>query len=214
MWKQLIKRVGITSFVLCFGIQVMLAQQSTLGEGFFTPNTKDVAVLYLYDTPNSKAGSQERAIDSITFTKRHGNYVDGIGYAPKGFEPFNEKLDYGIFIMRVKRLGVDYTEIVINESTGTTAYVHTYSGNFMSWGQFMLNCHSVEFIDKNQKVYDHPMVKSAGRIITPAYFKPRYVMGDWMEVEILADDYNTVKGKCWIRWKKDGKLLINYNLFA
>ncbi len=206
--------IGILSFLVYFGVQTMFAQESQLGEGFFSPKTDELETLYLYDVPNSRVGSQEQPTDSITFIKRHATHVDGIGYAPEGFAPFAEKLDYGVFILKVKRLGRDYHEIVINEDTGETAYVSQWQGDFMTWSEFFLNCHSVEFIDINQKVFDHPMIKSAGRIVDPANFRPRYIMGDWMEVEILASDYSTVKGKGWIRWKKDGKLLINYNLFS
>lgn len=213
MRVQQIEFTCVVSLVFFFGIQTIIAQQDELGEGFFTPNTAQFEILPLYDIPNSRAGSQERPTDSITFVMRNG-HAEGIAYAPKNFNPYHEKLDYGVFILTVKRLGRDFTEIVIDETTGTTAYVHTYSGNFMTWGEFLLNCHSVEFIDKNQKIFDHPMVKSAGRLVNPANFRPRYIMGDWMEVEILASNYTTVKGKGWIRWKKDGKLLINYNLFS
>lgn len=204
----------IVSIILYFSWCVPVVAQNELGEGFFSPKTEEVETLYLYDIPNSRAGSQERPIDSITFVKRYANHVDGIGYAPEGFAPFHEKLDYGVFAIRVKRMGRDYHEIIINEETGKTAYVSVWQGNFMTWGEFFLNCHSVEFIDKNQKVFDNPMIKSAGRVVSPTNFRVRYIMGDWMEVEILADDYDTVKGKGWIRWKKDGKLLITYNLFA
>jgi len=208
---RMLTKVLILSFFLGSNV---LAQENQLGEGFFSPRTDALETLYLYNIPNSRAGRQEKPIDSITFIKQYESHIDAIGYAPKGFAPFNEKLDYGVFILKVKRLGIDFTEIVINENTGKTAYVHTSNGTFMTWGQFLLNCHSVEFLNKNQKVFDHPLVKSAGRIVDPANFRSRYIMGDWMEVEILADDYNTVKGKGWIRWKKNGKLLINYNLFA
>lgn len=185
-----------------------------LGEGFFSPNTQMGNTLYLYEIPNSRPGTQAQPIDSIIFTKRYANHVDGLGHYPKGFKPFIEKLDYGLFLLKVKRLGRDFHEIIINEKTGKTAYVNAWQGNFLTWSQFFLNCHSVEFIDKNQKVYDNPLIKTAGRVASPANFRARYVMGDWMEVEILAEDYSTVTGKGWIRWKKDGKLLITYNLFA
>jgi hypothetical protein len=203
----------IVFLVFFFGNKLSFAQKNELGEGFFSPKTDEIETLYLYDIPNSRAGSQERIIDSITFHKRD-NWAHGISHAPKDFNPYHEKLDYGVFILKVKRLGRDYTEIIINEKTGETAYVNSQQGNFMTWGQFFLNCNSVEFIDKNQKVFDNPMIKSAGRVVNPANFRARYIMGDWMEVEILADDYDTVKGKGWIQWKKDGKLLITYNLFS
>lgn len=205
------------SLLLAFlmgSVSILVAQNSDLGEGFYVPKTDEVETLYLYDIPNSRAGGRERPVDSVTFVKRYANHVDGIGYSPEGFSPFVEKLDYGLFIMKVKKLGVDYHEIVMNETTGKTAYVSAWQGTLMTWGQFLLNCHSVEFIDKNQKVFDHPMIKSAGRSVAPPYFKPRYIKGDWMEVELLDNNYNKGNGKAWIRWKKEGKLLIIYNLFS
>lgn len=205
---------GFLIWILFLGIQTVTAQQNELGEGFFIPNTNEVETLYLYDIPNSRAGSQERPIDSITFVKRFGTHVDGVDYTPSEFAPFTEKLDYGVFLLSVKKLGIDYHEIVIDETSGKTAYVSAWQGKFITWGAFFLSCHSVEFIDTNQKVFDNPMIKSAGRVVAPPYFRPRYIKGDWMEVEILEGDYNTTKGKGWIRWKKDGKLLIVHNLFA
>ncbi|MCH2490815.1 MAG: hypothetical protein MK211_11755 [Flavobacteriales bacterium] len=189
-------------------------QHTELGEGFFSPNTNLIETLYLYETPNRNAERMEPPIDSITFVKRYASHIDGVGHTPQEFDPFVEKLDYGIFLLRVRRLGRDYTEIYINEESKKTVYVASNQGSFMTWGQFLLNCHSVEFIDNAQKVFDNPMIKSAGRVVSPAYFRPRYVMGNWMEVEILDDDYNKVTGRGWIRWRKDGKLLVLFNLFA
>lgn len=211
--KYLLSIQGLWLLAITLPFSFMVKGQD-LAEGFFSPNTQMDNTLYLYDIPNSRAGGQAQPIDSITFTKRYTNHVDGIGYAPKGFKPFIEKLDYGTFLLKVKRLGRDYHEIVINEVTGKTAYVSAWQGSFLTWSQFFLNCHSVEFKDKSQKVYDNPLIKTVGRVARPANFRARYVMGDWMEVEILAEDYSTVTGKGWIRWKKDGNLLINYNLFA
>ena len=140
-----------TFFIVFFVPLITAEAQSELGEGFFSPNTTEAETLYLFDIPNSRAGSQERPTDSITFIKRYANHVDGIGYAPQNFAPFHEKLDYGVFIIRVKRLGRDQHEIVINEETGKTAYVRAWQGNFMTWGEFFLICHSVEFIDKTKR---------------------------------------------------------------
>ncbi len=125
----------IVFLIFFFGNKLGFAQDNELGEGFFSPKTDEIEALYLYDIPNSRAGSQEKPIDSITFHKRD-NWAYGISHAPKEFNPFNEKLDYGLFIIRVKKLGVDYSEIIINEETGKTAYVSSWQGNFMTWGSF------------------------------------------------------------------------------
>lgn len=214
MEQKLLQFVCIIGTLLLFGSYRMQSQQNALGEGFYAPKTDKIETLYLYDIPNSRAGTQVRATDSITFTSRNGNYADGIGYAPDGFQPYHEKLDYGVFLLRVKKLGADYSEVFINENTGETAYVNSFQGTFLTWGQFLLNCHSVEFVDTNQKTFDHPYITSAGRTANPPYFKVRYVQGDWMEVFLLTSNYEPTGQKAWIRWRKDGKLLILYNLFS
>jgi len=213
------EKIAAVCPLLCFILYLLtgpmlLAQTNNLGEGFFSPEISEAETLYFYALSNGKKMPQMQPADSITFLKKHGNYVDKIEYAPKDFSPFIEKLDYGVFILKVKRLGKDYHEVILNEKSGKTGYVSAWQGNLISWGQFLLNCHSVEFIDKNQKVFDHPMIKSAGRLVTPSNFRVLFIMGDWMEVEILADDYDTIKGKGWIRWKNNEKLLVSYNLFS
>ena len=79
-----------TFFIVFFVPLITAEAQSELGEGFFSPNTTEAETLYLFDIPNSRAGSQERPTDSITFIKRYANHVDGIGYAPQNLLHFTK----------------------------------------------------------------------------------------------------------------------------
>jgi hypothetical protein len=43
--------------------------------------------------------------------------------------------------------------------------------------------------------------------------RPLKIQYDWMFVTLIDDDFEEV-GKGWIRWQKDGNMLITYNLLS
>ncbi|MDC7995470.1 hypothetical protein [Altibacter sp. HG106] len=191
------------------------SQNKTLPIGFFSPHFSEGHTLYLYSEGSLavKLPGQEKPIDSITLKKLGYNRV--IDYAPKWFEPVYDKLDYGIFYIGVKKLGTDYVEIIANEATAKTVYMARHNGDFISWAEFLLTMHSVEFDKESQKVYDDPKIKSAGRIYDRnTFFRPLFVAGDWMEVAILENDFNPTGKTGWIRWRDGNRLLIRYNLLS
>ncbi|WP_203296414.1 hypothetical protein [Luteirhabdus pelagi] len=190
-------------------------QNEVMPIGFFAPEFSEGHTIYLFNLEETKTkiSGLEKPIDSLTFKKLGYNMV--IDYAPSWFEPVFNKLDYGIFYIGVKRLGSEYVEVIANEETGKTIYMKRHAGEFVSWEEFLLSMHSVEFDTEGQKVYDHWMVKSAGRVYDRnTFFRPKYMEGDWMEVEILDNDFRATGKTGWIRWRKDGKLLIRYNLLS
>ena len=210
---KILVRLYLTTCIYLSMVNVYQAQNTELSMGFYSPDFFNTDKLYFYDIPNrQKIPGEEIPLDSLVFGKDpNNNYV--ITSAPFWLIPIHNKLDYGIFYLRLKRLGKEYFEVIVNETTGKTAYVLRESGKAILWPEFLLNIHSVEFISENQKVYDNPKIKSAGRIYDRPFFRPRYIEGDWMEVEILDEDFKII-GKGWICWKEDDKLLISYNLLS
>ncbi|MCT8340994.1 hypothetical protein MG296_13095 [Flavobacteriaceae bacterium TK19130] len=201
--------IGLLASTHCIG------QNEVMPIGFFAPEFSEGNTIYLYNPEASKPeiSGLEKPIDSITLKKLGYNMV--IDTAPSWFKPAFNKLDYGIFYIGVKRLGSEYVEIIANEETGKTTYMKRHTGEFVSWEEFLLSIHSVEFDSEGQKVYDHWKVKSAGRVYDRnTFFRPKYIEGDWMEVEILDSNFRSTGKTGWIRWRKDGKLLIRYNLLS
>tara|TARA_B100000508_G_C11414894_1_gene255210 strand:- start:188 stop:826 length:639 start_codon:yes stop_codon:yes gene_type:complete len=205
----------VTVLLICFGLNHLQGQNKVLPTGFFNPKVTEGHPLYLFDSSivEGKIPRQALPVDSITFKKAGYNWV--VDHSPKDFEPFMGKLDYGVFFLSVNRLGIDYHEVFTHEEKGTAFYVGRFSGDFISWGEFLLSMHSVEFMAEGQKVFDHPLVKSAGRVYPiGTFFRPMFVQGDWMEVQILDNDFNKTGKTGWIRWRKDGKILVLYNLLS
>ncbi len=195
-------------------IPSVLFSQVDMPMGFFKPNIAEETVLYLYaeESLNAKPGDKNPT-DSITFKKLGYNIV--MDHYPEWFEPVMEKLDYNIFYISVKKLGSSYVEIIANEETGKTTYVESHTGQFVTWEEFLLKMHSVEFASEGQKLFDNPMVKSAGKVYSQhTFFRPKYVQGDWMQVEVLGDDFEPTGQRGWLRWRKDNQLLIRYNLLS
>ncbi len=211
---NLLQKEYITLIALLI-VGIGYAQNRPLPIGFFSPQFSEGHTLYLYSEASLsvKLPGQEKPVDSITLKKLGYNMV--IDYAPQWFEPVYDKMDYGIFYIGVKKLGNDYVEIIANETTGKTVFMSRHMGEFVSWAEFLLNMHSVEFDQEGQKVYDDPKIKSAGRVYDRnTFFRPKFVAGDWMEVAILDNDYNPTGKTGWIRWRKDGQLLIRHNLLS
>ncbi len=83
------------------------------------------------------------------------------------------------------------------------------------WGgvapDFLLRMNSIEFFpDSSVKVRERPLGHAGISSVKYSFMKPLRIQSDWMEVELVDSDYNK-KGKGWIQWKRNGKLLINYN---
>ena len=78
----------------------------------------------------------------------------------------------------------------------------------------LLSVHSVEYPDPSKhKLYTRPF-ENSGVISTSYHFlRPLKIKNEWMYVALLGDDFNTV-GNGWIRWQKEGKLLIIYSLLS
>lgn len=178
------------------------------------PKVEQETVLYLYSEKNlnAKPGNKIPS-DSVTFKKLGYNIV--MDHYPQWFAPIMEKLDYNIFYISVKKFGNSYVEVIANEETNKTVYVERDTGDFVSWEEFLLSMHSVELISEGQKVFDNPMIKSGGKVYgTGTFFKPKFIQGNWMQVEILGKDFKTTGQTGWIRWREHNKLLIRYNLLS
>jgi len=188
-------------------------QESQMGLGMFTPNFYENPVLYFYGNPNLEKNVQEHTpTDSITFNRREsGGFV--IASAPPWLVPDHLKLDYDLLYFKVQTLTHDFLEVTVNTTTNQTAYVDKYSGKLQYWPEFLLNVNSVEFHNPEEKIYVKPLNHAGTVSTTYSFMKPLQIRNEWMHVALLNDDFRTV-GKGWVRWRKNGRLLITYSLLS
>lgn len=185
-----------------------------MGLGMFTPNFYENKTLYFYgNLTQGKSVQEHTPTDSITFKQREYGGFD-IATAPPWLVPDHLKLDYDMLYFKVKSISHDFLEVVVNTTNNQTSFVDRYSGKLQYWPEFLLSIHSVEFHQPtNYKVYIKPL-DDAGTVATPySFMRPIKIQNEWMYVELIDDDFNN-KGNGWIRWRKDDKLLITYNLLS
>lgn len=194
--------------------KVDIQSETYMGLGMFTPNYYENKTLYFYGNITSGKSVQEHMpIDSITFKRLE--YADfNIATAPPWLAPEHLKLDYGILYFKIKSVGRDFAEVIVNATNNQTAFVDKYAGKIQYWPEFLLGVHSIEFSDPSKyKVYARPF-DYAGTIETPYNFiRPIKIENEWMYVELQGNDFKEV-AKGWIRWRKDGKMLIIYSLLS
>ncbi|MCB0462682.1 MAG: hypothetical protein KDC81_08265 [Flavobacteriaceae bacterium] len=194
--------------------EVKIQSESEMGLGMFTPNFYENKVLYFYgNLTQGKSVQEHMPTDSITFKQREYGGFD-IATAPPWLVPDHLKLDYDMLHFKVKSISHDFIEVVVNTTNNQTAFVDRYAGKLQYWPEFLLGIHSVEFLQpSNYKVYVKPL-DYAGTVATPySFMRPVKIQNEWMYVELQGDDFKEV-GKGWIRWQKDGKMLITYNLLS
>lgn len=211
-------QLGCFLFFL-LGISTVYAQDISglpeMGMGIFTPILQDNKVVYLYENPlGMESNERLKPKDSIVFSKTHYNQFE-MGYMPKNFSPEYVKLDYEILFLKVISMGRSFVEVEINQNEHTTMFVHAIDGNISSWESLIVNANTVVFHqDFPQKIKSQPMTGS--KTIFPEgdfFMVPEHNKGDWLLITITDMQYNP-KGKGWIQWKKDGKLVIRYKMLS
>lgn len=137
-------------------------------------------------------------------------------FSPRAFHP-----DYYLLILSYAGEDKERYEVVVNEETHLTKYFKKSDDalKFEAWEEHLLNTFSVDFDKKANPVRDAPN----GNIKTVKYRKgaeygeiEHYdaveVNGDWLkiewEVEWDAKNQPTRTESGWIRWRKDGMLII------
>ncbi len=195
-------------------IQSSAIADSDMGLGLFSPDFYKDSVLYFYGNINlEKSVAAHVAHDSITFKTNEYDQIE-IATAPPWLAPHYLKLDYDIFYFRLKSVGRDFAEIVGNEQTNQTTYVHKASGDILFWPQFLLKVHTVEFISgKAQQIKIKPLDQASNNNTSYKFMKPLSIQQNWMLVELQNANFSPV-GKGWIKWKFEGELLISYNLLS
>lgn len=187
-------------------------QNTDPGMGFFSPNIFDKPTLYFYNRPNLEKSILEHAPqDSVTFIKNEYNQFE-IATAPPWLVPEIPKMDYDILYFKIKSVTEEFVEVIVNAQTGQTAYLSKQAGKVMYWPEFLLRVNSVELLpDTGEKVKTRALPTSSDVQTTYAFLRPVKIQADWAQVILLNQDLQEV-GRGWIRWRREGHLLIRFNL--
>ncbi len=185
-----------------------------MGLGMFSPNIVEGEPLYFYGNINQEKPLDEHLpYDSITFKRDEYNNI-AIATAPPWLNPEHLKLDYGIFIFKVKTVFREFVEIEVNRANGQTSFVSLYDGNISYWPEFILKVHSVEFLDaETQKVKIKPLDHASEVIADFSIMQPVAVRQDWLMVALMDSNYKKV-GEGWVKWRMNGQLLLRYSLLS
>ena len=196
-------------------IPTQVIEQNDMGLGLYTPRMVKGQVLYFYEAPPLGLPNERlKPTDSIVFEATAYGGLD-MGYTPQWLEPHYVKLDYDMLLFKVNSVGRLFIELTVNESQNKTLYVSADSGTYIDWNQFIIQAHSVEILEEYpQKVKSQPLIGSKTILVEgDRMLSPVHVKGDWLFVEITDFQYN-IKGQGWIQWRKDGQLLIKYQLLS
>lgn len=207
------KHQPTTHSLLVYNFDDATQANAKMGLGMFKPNFFNKKALYFYGNINeSKSILEHSPTDSLTFKqKESGGYE--IATAPPWFVPEHLKLDYDILYLKVQSVSEDFIEIIVNTMTNQTAFVDRRAGTLLYWPDFLLTVNSIELLDKAQSLHVKPFDKSGLVTKNYSFMKPIKVKLQWMYVDLITDDYQTV-GKAWVQWKKNGKLLITFSLLS
>lgn len=189
-------------------------QESNPGMGFFTPNFFDNPTLYFYNRPNLEKSILEHvAHDSITFRNNEYNQFE-IATAPPWLVPEILKMDYDILYFKINSVTEEFVEVIVNVQNEQTSYVSKQAGKIIYWPEFLLRVNSVEFLpDTHEKIRARPFPTSGIIQTTYEFLRPVKIKDEWAEVLLLNGDFQKV-GIGWIQWKRNGKLLIRFNLLS
>jgi hypothetical protein len=187
----------------------VLEDAVSAGLGMGKPLMEPGRVIYFYEMPEARTPS-----DSLIFSD--GPYHLIVDEASSPILPEHLKLDYQMCFFLVKSKTGKRLEVVINKQNGQTAWVGTEQMDLLPWPMFLTSIHSVE--PTNWSTNPVRMSPDDGADVVPK-LTPDHILeaksrsGDWLNVVISDKNYQTV-GRGWIRWRKNGELLLNYNLLS
>ncbi len=181
----------------------------SIGLGMAEPAMNPNQTILLYQEPN-----EEAILDSLIFEE--GPYHLIIKEASNSINPEVNKLDYQMCYFLWKSQKNGFLEIVLDKNTGQRAWVKSDFMTAFSWPRFLTSIHSVEPRDMtNNPVRMSPSddAKAIEGLDSFSILQAKAVTGDWLLVNILDGNYQAIS-KGYIRWRKNGELILDYNLLS
>lgn len=194
------------------------AVTSTLGERNSLEDA--IGVITLNKKTYSRATKLQFFNEDGTLWYEYSFYDDdpnhNLDRAKGGFEPFSFHQDY--FLLALKCVGEDASRylVVVNETTRLKKYVrkHDAGFQFQTWQQHILDLFAVGFDRSNNPLRMSPTesVQAIRLLSTDVIFHPRQIKGDWLKVSWNISDKKVRYG--WVKWRGNGKLLVELFYFA
>jgi hypothetical protein len=177
------------------------------GLGFFKVDYQSHPVIKIQEDINSLP------TDSLVFTKNE-NGVFEMNKSPQYVNPHHLKLDFDVLYFKMVAIYQDKVELIADKNDLKTILVDKNKGQIILWPDFLLSVNAIEFKDKNNNyLYIRPEENAEKNNTAYDILQVKEVKGQWAKVELYDDNYNS-KGQAWLRWKKEGKILISYSLFS
>lgn len=193
-------------------IKNLIEENDGIGLGFFKPNFFQYPTLFFYGNVTlEKPVNQHSPTDSLALGRdQFGDFT--LISAPPWLWPEAMNQPFGIFYFKVKSVGREFIEVEVNSKTGQIAYLNKRNGELLFWPEFLLSVSAIDFIQSKAQIPKIIPLDNAGEINTPyAHLHPLQVENEWVQL-ILKDKNFREVGKGWIRWQKDGELLIKFKL--
>jgi hypothetical protein len=207
------KRQVTPTAVASFVANVNQTKKSKMGLGMAAPNFYQNNVLYFYGNPNlEKAINDNAPTDSVVFKQTEIGFE--IIQAPPWLVPANLKMDYEILYLRIVSIQYDFIEVVVNETNDQTSFIDRNKSKILFYPEFLLSVSSIEPIHKQDNlVRIKPMSHSSPINSVYDFLRPIRIEQEWIYVELLNNEIKP-NGRGWIRWNKDGYLIIKYSLLS
>jgi hypothetical protein len=136
-----------------------------------------------------------------------------ISSAPPWFVPQDMKLDYEILQLVAVTVRKNWIEVIVNKTNGKKAWLYKEDVGFKYWPEFLLEVNSVELLNPTDyppriKPMDH--ASPIQNLNYDGIFYPIAVKDDWLQVQPDKE----VNHDIWVRWKRDGILLVKYSMLS
>lgn len=191
-----------------------------------TPNSVEIEHLFIGNTiglitlsDNYEKGDFVKIYneDGTLWHKLTHYYDDSDGkfeYANDNFLPFAFHPDYFILAFRCVGKKADRYEVIVNEETNLKKYIKANDKvlKFETWEQHILGLFAVDFDEKENPLLDAPEGRTKNFVKSDITFRPVEIKGEWLKIKLEPNvekqTEETQQESGWIKWKKDGKLLI------
>ncbi|MCG2419030.1 hypothetical protein K8089_08335 [Aequorivita sp. F47161] len=193
-------------------VNIQDEENDKLGLGFFKPNFFQYSTLFFYGNVTlEKSITQHNPVDSLPLGRdQFGDFT--LIAAPPWLLPEAMNPSFGIFYFNVKSVSREFIEVEVNKKTGQTAYLNKHIGQLLFWPEFLLSTASIEFLEGKSQTPKIKPLDYAAEVHTPFLkMKPLQVKDEWIQVVLKNQNFQEVD-KGWIRWKRDNKLLIKFEL--
>jgi len=190
-----------------------LVRQTSIGLGMAKPDFYNKSTLYFFSPNLDKSPDDHVPVDSLVFKPTEIGH--SISYAPPWFFPVHLKMDYEILYMKVISIRHDWMLVEVNRQTHLTYWIAKSSVKFLDWPSFLMQVNSVEPISNQNTLKQKPLANASAFTSSQiSILRPVAIRDQWLQVEVLDDNYNIIAKGMWLRWRNVDQLLITYSLLS